>query len=133
VRTLGAPGSAGYKSGSAGDKSGSSCDKSGSTSNHSRAVREKHLLWDCCRCTWNAAGTPRMLQVRQECCRCARNPAGATGMLQVLLEIIATTYHSTIVKTQVFRLYSHLCINVSMYLYSYPSTHGISALAAGSS
>jgi hypothetical protein len=58
--------------------------------------------------------------------------AGAPGMLQVRLEIIATTYRSTIVKTQVFRLYSHLCINVSMYLYSYPSTHGISALAAGS-
>jgi len=72
-----------------------------------------------------------MLQVRLEWFSCAWNAAGAPGMLQVHLEIIATTYRSTIVKTHVFRLYSHLCINVSMYLYSYPSTHGISALAAG--
>jgi len=72
-----------------------------------------------------------MVQVRLECCRCAWNAAGAPGIRQVRLEIIATTYRSTIVKTHVFRLYSHLCINVSMYLYSYPSTHGISALDAG--
>ena len=72
-----------------------------------------------------------MLQVRLECCRRAWNATGAPGIWQVCHEIIATTYHSTIVKTQVFRLYSPLCINVSMYLYSYPSTHGICALAAG--
>jgi len=53
------------------------------------------------------------------------------GTLLVRLEIIATTYHSTIFKTHVFSLYSHLCIYVSMYLYSYPSTHNISRLAAG--
>jgi len=47
------------------------------------------------------------------------------------MEIIATTYRAMVVKTHVFRLYSHLCINVSMYLYSYPSTHDISGLAAG--
>jgi hypothetical protein len=35
------------------------------------------------------------------------------GTLLVCLEIIATTYHSTIVKTHVFSLYSHLCIYVS--------------------
>jgi len=29
-----------------------------------------------------------------------------------------------------FVLFSHLCIFLSMYLYSYPSTHGISELAA---
>jgi hypothetical protein len=121
---LGAPERAGYKSGSA-------ADKSGSTSNHSRAVREKHLLLECCRCAWNAAGAPGMLQARLECNRCAWNASGAPGIQQVHLEIIATSYCSTIVKTQVFRLYSHLCIHVSMYLYSYPSTHGISALAAG--
>jgi len=46
----------------------------------------------------------------------------------VRLEIIATTYRSTIFKTHVFSLYSHLCIYVSMYLYRYPSTHGISGL-----
>jgi len=83
------------------------------------------------RCAWNGSGAPGMLQVRLECCRCAWNAAGAPGIRQVCLEIIATTYCSTIVKTHVFRLYSHLCINVSMYLYSYPSIHGISALAAG--
>jgi hypothetical protein len=33
--------------------------------------------------------------------------------------------------SHVFSLYSHLCIYVSMYLYSYASTHGISGLAAG--
>jgi len=119
-------------SGSAGDKSGGACDKAGSTSNHTRAVREKHLLWECCRCAWNGSGAPGMVQVRLECCRHAWNAAGAPGIRQVRLEIIATTYRSTIVKTHVFRLYSHLCINVStMYLYSYPATHGISILAAG--
>jgi hypothetical protein len=45
------------------------------------------------------------------------------GMLQVGLEIIATTYRSTIVKTHVFRLYSHLCIYVSMYLCIYIATY----------
>jgi len=72
-----------------------------------------------------------MLQVRLECCRHAWNTEGAPGIRQVRLGIIATTYHSTIVKTQVFWLYSHLCIKVSIYLYSYPSTLGISALASG--
>jgi len=86
---------------------------------------------ECFRCAWNAAGAPGMLQVSLECCRWAWNAAGEPGMLQVRLDIIATTYRSTIVKTHVFRLYSHLWINVSMYRYSYPSTHGISALAAG--
>jgi len=79
----------------------------------------------------NAAGAPGMLQTRLECCRCAWNAAGAPGIWQVRWEIIATTYRSTIVKTHVLRLYSHLCINVSMYRYSYPSTHSITALAAG--
>ena len=79
-------------------------------------------------------GTPSslgMVQACLECCRCAWNAAGAPGIRQVCQGIIATTYRSKIVKIQVFRLYSPLCINVSMYLYSYPSTHGISALAAG--
>ena len=47
-------------------------------------------------------------------------------MLLVRLEIIATTNRSTIFKTSVCIL-----IHVSMYLYSYPSTHSISGLAAG--
>jgi len=127
-RALGAPGSAGYKSRSAGDKTGCAGTKSGSTL---KSVRENHLLWEWCRCAWTATGTPGMLQVRLECCRRAWNAAGVPGIWQVCQEIIATTYRSKIVKIQVFRLYSPLCINVSMYLYSYPSTHGISALAAG--
>jgi len=38
---------------------------------------------------------------------------------------------STSNHSHVFSLYSHLCISISMYLYSYPSTHAISGLAAG--
>ena len=34
----------------------------------------------------------------------------------MVLEIIATTYHSMIFKTNVFGLYSHLCINLSFSL-----------------
>jgi hypothetical protein len=41
----------------------------------------------------------------------------------VCLEIIATTYYSTIFKTHVFSLNSHLCIYVSMYLCIYVSMH----------
>ena len=52
------------------------------------------------------------------------------GMPLVHLEIIATTYRSMIFETYAFSLYSHLCIYVSMYLYSNLSTHGISGLAA---
>jgi hypothetical protein len=44
-------------------------------------------------------------------------------MLQVRLEILATTYRSTMVKTHVFSLYSHLCIYVSMYLCIYIATN----------
>jgi len=60
--------------------------------------------------------------------------SSSLGTLLVRLEIIATTYRSTIDKTQVFSLYSHLCIYVSMYLCIYiaPIPHGISGLAAGS-
>jgi hypothetical protein len=81
-------------------------------------------------CARNAAGTPGILQAHLECCGSAWNAAAAPGIRQVHLKIIATTYCSTIVKTQVFRLYSHQCINVSMYLYRYPSTNSISALPA---
>jgi len=42
------------KSGCADDKPRSAGDKSGSTSNHSRAVWEKHLLWERCWCTWKS-------------------------------------------------------------------------------
>jgi len=39
-------------------------------------------------------------------------------MLLVRLEIIATTYRSTIFKTHLFSLYSHLCIYVSTHLHT---------------
>jgi len=39
-------------------------------------------------------------------------------------EIIITTYSSKISKTHVFSLNPPLCIQVSKYHYSYPSTHG---------
>jgi len=39
---------------SAGDKPGSSGDMSGCTSNHSRAVWEKHLLWERCWYAWKS-------------------------------------------------------------------------------
>jgi len=40
--------------------------------------------------------------------------SSSLGILLVCLEIIATTYHSTIFKTHIFCLYSHLCICVSI-------------------
>jgi hypothetical protein len=50
------------------------------------------------------------------------------GTLQLHQEIIATTYHSTIFEL----MYSvSVLIYVSMYLYSYPSMHSTSGLAAG--
>ena len=139
-RTFTAPGSAGHKSRSAGDKSESTGDKSGSTSNHSGAVREKHLLWECCRCAWNVTGTPgmrqvhlecfrrtsnaaaapEMLQVHLECCRCTWDSTGARGIWQVHLDIIANTYCSMIVKTLIF---SCILIYVSVYLCIYKATH----------
>jgi len=45
------------------------------------------------------------------------------GTLLECLEIIATPYSSTIVKTHVFSLYSPLCIYVSMYQCIYIATH----------
>jgi len=41
---------------------------------------------------------------------CLSPAAASLGMLLVRLEIIATTYSSTIFKTYAFSLYSHLCI-----------------------
>jgi hypothetical protein len=52
------------------------------------------------------------------------------GMLLVRLDIIATTYRSTIFKTHIFSLYCHLCIYVSISLPIY--TWYISGLTAGS-
>jgi len=46
------------------------------------------------------------------------------GTLQVHMEIIATTYCSTIFETHVISLYSHLCIYIATHL------HSMSGLAA---
>jgi hypothetical protein len=40
------------------------------------------------------------------------------GMLQVDLDIIATNYCSTIFKTHVINLYSHLCIYIVSHLHT---------------
>ena len=39
------------------------------------------------------------------------------AMLLVRLEIIATTHHSTVLKTCVFSMYSHLCIFIATHLH----------------
>jgi len=59
-----------------------------------------------------------MLQARLECCRGAWNAPGVPGILQVRVEIIATSYSSTIVKTELLRLYSHLCIYIATHLHT---------------
>ena len=87
-------GHSGHKSGSDGATSGNAWDKSGSTSNYSRVVTEQHLLPECCRCAWNAARAPGMLQGCLECCRGAWNATGAPGMLQVRLECYRCAWNS---------------------------------------
>jgi len=47
-------------------------------------------------------------------CLCLSPAAASLGMLVLRLEIIATTYCSTLFKTYAFSLYSHLCIYVSI-------------------
>jgi len=59
-----------------------------------------------------------MLQMRLECCRGVWNATGAPGIRQVRLEIIATSYSSKIIKTQVLRLYSHLCLYIATHLHA---------------
>jgi len=115
---LGSPGRAGDKSGSAGNKSGSAGVNSGSAGDkvwerrqqvwerRRPASERRQQVWKHVKSQWSSLGKTSSL-----------------GMLQVCLEIIATTYRSTIVKTHVFRLYTHLCIYVSMYLRIYIATH----------
>jgi len=102
------------------------------------ALREPHTLWRRITCypsprrwvashtyllycvvTYMHIRTTRVLHASQLCWsrlhnawRCfSLSPAAASlGMLLVPLEIIATTYRSTIFKTYAFSLYSHLCI-----------------------
>jgi len=86
---------------------GTADDKPGSTSERWRQTWEhQRHVWEHLQSQWSSLG----------------KTTSSLGMLLVRLEIIAT----------VFSLYSHLCIYVSIYLYSYPSTHSISGLPAGS-
>jgi len=60
-----------------------------------------------------------------------RNTSSALAMLLERLEIIATTYHSTIFKTHVFSLYSNLCIYGSIYIrYIWTNGGGLGGLVA---
>jgi len=58
--------------------------------------------------------------------------AGAADMLKPFTKRLAIDEKpgSTSNHSHVYSLYSHPCIYVAMYLYSYSSTHGISGLAA---
>jgi len=58
--------------------------------------------------------TQRLAMFNAWRCVCLSPAAGSLGMLLVRLEIIATTYRSTIFKTYAFSLYSHICIYVSI-------------------
>jgi len=51
---LGAPATSLGAPGNAGDRPESADHKPGSTLNHCRAVWEKHLLWERCRCAWKS-------------------------------------------------------------------------------
>jgi len=65
--------------------------------------------------------TQRLAMFNAWRCLCLSPAATSLGMLLVRLEIIATTYRSTIFKTYAFSLYSHLCIYVSISLPIYTS------------
>jgi len=97
--------------GSAGEKPGSADDKPGSTGECRQQIwkRRRHV-WEHLESQQSSLG----------------KTTSSLGTLLVCLEIIATTYCSTILKL----MYSVcILIYVSMCLYSYPSTHGISGLA----
>jgi hypothetical protein len=74
-------------------------------SRQQRSERRPHD-WECLQLVWERAESQWSSAGKTSC----------LGTWLVRLEMIATTYHSTIVKTHVFRLYSHRCIYVSIYL-----------------
>jgi hypothetical protein len=84
---------------------GIACDKSGSKSDTPGSADNKS----------DSAGIAGSIQECQQ-----QSSLGITtsslGTLMVRLEIIATTYHSTIFETHVFHLYSHLCIYITTHL-----------------
>jgi len=88
---LGAPGSTVSKAGSADHKPGSTWERQG------QACERRPQAWEHVDSLWSRL-----------------EKTSSLGPLLVHLEIIATTYRSIIVKTDVFSLYSHLCIYVSI-------------------
>ena len=88
--SLEAPGCAGVKSWCAGDRSGCANDKPRSAGDMSGSTSNQSL----------------------------GKTTSSLGTLLVRLEIIATIYRSTIVKTHVFSLYSHLCIYIATDLHT---------------
>jgi len=89
----------------------------------------RRQAWERRREAWEHLGAPAIsLGAPRITVEQSGKTTSTLGTLLVRLEIIATTYRSTILKL----MYS-VCIPiyVSRYLYSYPSTHGISGLAAG--
>ena len=89
-------GSTGNKPDSADNKPGSIWERRGQTWDHRREV------WEHLKSQQSSMG----------------KTTSASATRQVSLEIIATTYRSTICKTHVFSLYSHLCINIVTHLHT---------------
>ena len=85
-----------------------------------RACERRGQVWERRREALKHLGAPRITVTH------SGKTTSTFRTLMTRLVIIATTYRLTIFKTHVFRLYSHL----SIYLYSYPSTHSISGPAA---
>ena len=85
------------------------------------APSERHVCYTL-RSGWSSAEavytTPgdvqRLAMFNSWQCLCLSPAAASLGVLLVRLEIIASTYCSTIFKTYAFSWYSHLCIYVSI-------------------
>jgi len=100
-RTLGAPWSAGNISESADENSESADDLPGSTDDKPLSTWERR--WQ----SWE----------HLESLSSSLGKTSSLWMLLVHLEIIPTTYCSTIIKTDVFSLYSHLFIYIETHLH----------------
>jgi hypothetical protein len=82
---------------------GSASDKSGSTDDKPRSIDNK---------PGSPEDKPESTWKRQRQSSLGKTTS-SLGTLLVRLEIIATTYRSTIFKTHVFSLYSHLSIYIA--------------------
>jgi len=135
---LGAPWCAGDKSGSTDDQSGSADAKSRSADNESGSANDKSgsaddKTWSADDMSANAHNMSRSandkpgstwerLRQASEHFESLYSGIGTTtsslGALLLHLEIIATTYHSTIFKTHVFSFYSLLLIFTATHLHT---------------